>query len=82
MSPVLSLLIPNKLNPSDPLLVVRSLRSPIAVALTPTHSKPPPDLVERQEEYKVDHIKRHRCVQGGKVHYLVHWRDYDNTGDT
>ena len=34
MSPVLSLLISNKLNPSDLLLVVCSLRSPIAVSLT------------------------------------------------
>ena len=48
----------------------------------PTHPKPPPDLVEGQEEYEVDHIKRHRRVRGGKVRYLVHWKGYDNTEDT
>ena len=48
----------------------------------PTHPKPPPDLVEGQEEYEVDHIKRHRRVRGGKVCYLVHWKGYDNTEDT
>ena len=48
----------------------------------PTHPKPPPDLVEGQEEYEVDHIKRHCCIRGGKVRYLVHWKGYDNTKDT
>ena len=48
----------------------------------PTHPKPPPDLVEGQEEYEVDHIKQHRRIQGGKVCYLVHWKGYDNTDNT
>ena len=38
--------------------------------------------MEGQEEYEVDHIKRHRRVRGGKVRYLVHWKGYDNTEDT
>ncbi len=48
----------------------------------PTHPKPLPDLVEGAEEYKVDHIKRHRQIRGGRTHYLIHWKGYDNTDET
>ena len=48
----------------------------------PTHPRPPPDLVEGQEEDEVDHIKRHCRIRGGKIHYLVHWKGYDNSDNT
>ena len=48
----------------------------------PTFPKPPPDLIDGEEEYEVDHIKRHRRLRGGTIRYLVYWKGYDTTEDT
>ena len=48
----------------------------------PTHPKPPPDLIDGEEEYEVDHIKKHRKFRGRSLRYLVHWKGYDDSEDT
>jgi len=48
----------------------------------PMHPKPPPDLIDGEEEYEVDHIKKHRKFRGRSLRYLVHWKGYDDSQDT
>lgn len=49
----------------------------------PAFAKPPPDLIDGQEEYEVHSILRHRTrsERKGRTHhkyleYLVHWKGY------
>jgi hypothetical protein len=41
------------------------------------YNKPPPDLIDGEEEYKVEQIVASRCFgQGCKLQYLVKWKGY------
>jgi hypothetical protein len=44
---------------------------------SPNYMRPPPDLIDGEEEYKVKSIlKSRRWGQGHKVQYLVKWKGY------
>src|SRR5258708_39165432 len=49
----------------------------------PNYSRPPPDLIEGEEEYEVERIINHRCTGRARtLQYLVKWIGYlevDNT---
>jgi hypothetical protein len=43
----------------------------------PNYTRPPPDLIDGEEEYKVESIlKSRRYGRGHKVQYLVKWKGY------
>ena len=43
----------------------------------PNYSRPPPDLVDGEEEFKVEQIlDMNQMGQGHKTHYLVKWKGY------
>ena len=42
----------------------------------PSFSMPPPDLIDDEEEYKVETIVRHKRVKGGSLWYLIKWVGY------
>src|SRR6266550_2751797 len=46
-----------------------------------TETKPPPDLVEGEQEYEVEAILAHRQFRG-KYQYLVKWKGYDSSENT
>ena len=47
----------------------------------PNHTDPPPDLINGENEYKVEAILAHR--KGGRqIQYLVKWRGYDPSNNT
>lgn len=50
------------------------------VAHGPNFKELPPDLVEGEEEYKVEEIRDKR-KQGRGHQYLVHWKGYPNSSD-
>jgi hypothetical protein len=46
----------------------------------PNYTRPPPDLVDGEEEYKVEKILKSRHYgRGCKVQYLVKWKGYANS---
>jgi hypothetical protein len=46
----------------------------------PNYTRPPPDLIDSEEEYEVESIlKSRRYGQGRKVQYLVKWKGYTNS---
>jgi hypothetical protein len=46
----------------------------------PNYMRPPPDLIDREEEYEVESILKSRCHgRGRKVQYLVKWKGYANS---
>ena len=47
-----------------------------------THPMPPPELVEGQEEYEVDHIRKRRRNKNGTYSYLIHWKGYGDDEDS
>ena len=47
----------------------------------PVKTKPPPDLIEREEQYEVDHIISHR-KRLGRYSYLVRWTGYGPEEDS
>ena len=53
---------------------------------SPNYKQPPPDLIEDEEEYKVDQILDFRKHgRGSALQYLVQWKGYldsDNQGVT
>src|SRR6267154_502802 len=52
-------------------------------AYGPGYTRPPPDLIEGEEEYEVESIRdiRHKgCSQ--KREYLMHWRGYPASDDS
>ena len=63
-----------------------------ASLLTPYHEteahgvnylEPPPDVIEGEEEYKVEKVLDSKRVgQNKKLHYLIRWKGYSNTHDT
>lgn len=42
----------------------------------PAYAEPPPELVKGEDEWEVEAILRHRKYRGGKVRYLVKWKEY------
>ena len=44
-------------------------------------TRPPPDLVDGQQEYEVEAILTH-CRYRGKYQYLVKWKGYDSSENT
>ena len=62
-----------------------SLLSPYSE--TPTHgpnfSRPPPDLIDGEAEYKVEQIRNHRYFGRNKtLQYLVKWKGYPESDNT
>jgi hypothetical protein len=46
----------------------------------PNYTRPPPDLIDGEEEYEVEKILKSRCYgRGRKVQYLVKWKGYANS---
>ena len=62
-----------------------SLLSPYreTAAHGPNFSRPPPDLIDGEEEYEVEHVVNHwRHGQARQLQYLIKWKEYlesDNT---
>ena len=49
----------------------------------PNFSRPPPDLINDQEEYEVEQIKVHRSFGKSKrLQYLIKWRGYPESDNT
>ena len=41
------------------------------------YDKPPPDLIDGEEEYEVERVVSSRCHgRGGHIEYLVKWKGY------
>ena len=47
----------------------------------PSFSQPPPDLIDSEEEYKVDHIVSHKGSPGQRL-YLTAWKGYPSSKNT
>jgi len=41
---------------------------------------PPPMIINKEEEYKVEEVRKHRKCRRG-MQYLVHWKGYRNEHD-
>jgi len=41
---------------------------------------PSPDIVNKEEEYEVEEIRKHR-KQERKIQFLVHWKGYSDEYD-
>jgi len=62
-----------------------SLLSPYreTTAYGPNFSRPPPDLINDKEQYKVEQIHNHRYFGRNKtLQYLIHWKGYPDSDDT
>jgi Chromo (CHRromatin Organisation MOdifier) domain len=45
--------------------------------------QPPPELIDRQEEYKVEQIVNSRCIgRAKKLQYLLRWKGYSHAHDS
>jgi hypothetical protein len=48
----------------------------------PNYTRPPPDLIDREEEYEVESVLKSRCHgRGCKVQYLVKWKGYTDANN-
>ena len=47
----------------------------------PSFSQPPPDLIDAEEEYKVDHLVCHKGSPGRRL-YLTTWKGYPSSENT
>ena len=43
-------------------------------------SAPPPVIINEEEEYKVEEVRKHR-TRGQRTQYLVHWKGYGDEHD-
>ena len=62
-----------------------SLLSPYHETTThsPNFSWPPPELINGEEEYEVEHIINHQCYgRSKKLQYLVKWLNYPEADNT
>ena len=41
---------------------------------------PPPDIINEEEEYEVEEVRKHR-KRGGEAQYLIHWKGYEDEHD-
>src|SRR5258707_9509230 len=49
----------------------------------PNYSRPPPDLIEGEEEYEVERIINHRCTGRARtLQYLIKWIGYPEADNT
>jgi len=49
----------------------------------PNFSRPPPDLINDEEQYKVEQIRNHRYSGRNRtLQYLIHWKGYPDSDDT
>jgi hypothetical protein len=49
----------------------------------PNYAKPPPDLIEGEEEYEVERITKHRYFgRTKKLQYLIKWKGYPDCDNT
>ena len=44
--------------------------------------RPPPDLIDGNEEYKVEAILTHWTYKNRQMRYLVKWKGYDSSKNT
>jgi hypothetical protein len=52
-------------------------------AYGPAYTRPPPDSIEGEEEYKIESIRDTRLKgHGRRRQYLVHWKGYPNSNDS
>ena len=52
-------------------------------AYGPAYTRPPPDLIGEEEEYKVELIRDSRRKRQGRTHqYLMHWKGYPTSEDS
>jgi hypothetical protein len=52
-------------------------------AYGPAYTRPPPDLIEGEEEYEIESIRDTRLKgRGRRRQYLVHWKGYPNSDDS
>jgi len=54
---------------------------------TPTHgpnfSRPPPELINGEEEFEVEAILNHRCYGHSRMpQYLIKWKGYPHSENT
>jgi hypothetical protein len=50
---------------------------------SPNFSQPPPELIDREEEYQVERIMGHRTMgQEKKLQYLIKWEGYPDSDNT
>jgi hypothetical protein len=49
----------------------------------PNYTRPPPELIDGEEEFEVEHIKQH-CYHGRKkaLQYLIKWEGYPSSNNT
>ena len=47
----------------------------------PSHTDPPPDLIEGEEEYEVEEIRGHR-MHRSKLQFLIKWKGYSEAENT
>lgn len=48
----------------------------------PNETRPPPDLIDNEEEYEVDHIVRHKRNNKRNLLFLIRWKGYTMEDDT
>jgi len=52
-------------------------------AYGPNFSRPPPDLINDEEQYEVEQIRNHRYSGRNRtLQYLIHWKGYPDSDDT
>ena len=71
-----------KIHPTFHVSLLKPYRDPSSFSVDrPAPSRPPPLVVDAEEEFEIDSIvdkRKHRS----QIQYLVHWLGYDNTEDT
>jgi chromodomain protein Y len=45
-------------------------------------TRPPPDLIDGNEEYEVEVILTHQTYKNRQTRYLVKWKGYDSSENT
>jgi Chromo (CHRromatin Organisation MOdifier) domain len=49
----------------------------------PNFTRPPPNLIDGEEEYEVDQIQSHRrCGHAKTLQYLIKWKGYPESDNT
>ena len=48
----------------------------------PNETRPPPEILDNEEEYEVDHIVRHKQNNRRQLLFLIRWKGYGPEDDT